>query len=531
MEKLVQKSWLIAIAIVIGIGLAMPGTGTAEPKRGGTVNFLVKPEPPHLQGALSTADAVWQTTSKFHNGLLNYDLDLKPVPELAESWEVGDDGLTITFHLRKGVKFHDGHDFSSADVKFTMEEVIKKFHPRGRTVFSHLTEVVTPDPHTAIFKFDAASPFVMYAFNASEAPMLPKHIYEGSDIRANPNNSAPIGTGPFRFVEWQKGQYIIAERNDNYWDKGKPYLDKLVMRVMPDASARAIALESGELDVGGPWPVPIAEQARLGGLGHLMLETRGYGMVSPMMWLEFNMRDPKLSDVRIHQAFAHAINKELLANTVWYGSASAATGPIVKTSRFYTADVPQYPYDPKKAQALLDAAGLKPDSNGVRLRLTFDVAPYDVNYTRSGEFIRQQLKQIGVEVELRGQDTPTYFRRIWTDNDFILNMYGISNSPDPTIGVQRMFWSKNIVKGAPFTNGSGFSNPQADALLEAAQVEVDPAKRKAIWHDFQRLAMTELPIVPLLQLDMMTIVNKRVKNLVYGGLGVYDTFANVYVEK
>ena len=221
MNTLVKKSWLIAAAVIAGMGLTMPATGTAEPVSGGTLNFLVKPEPPHLQGALSTADAVWQTTSKFHNGLLNYDLDLKPVPELAESWEVSDDGLTITFHLRKDVKFHDGRDFSSADVKFTMEEVIKKFHPRGRTVFSHLTEVATPDPHTAVFKFAAASPFAMYAFNASETPIVPKHVYEGTDIRANPNNNAPIGTGPFRFVEWQKGQYIIADRNDRLLGRGQ----------------------------------------------------------------------------------------------------------------------------------------------------------------------------------------------------------------------------------------------------------------------------------------------------------------------
>jgi peptide/nickel transport system substrate-binding protein len=250
-----------------------------------------------------------------------------------------------------------------------------------------------------------------------------------------------------------------------------------------------------------------------------------------MLWLEFNMRDPKFADVRIRQAVAHAINRDLLADTVWYGSASAATGPINNKSRFYTKDVPLYPYDPKKAQALLDAAGLKADGNGVRLKLNFDVAPYDENYLRTGEFVRQQLKQVGIEVELRGQDTPTYFRRIWTDNDFMLNLYGISNSPDPTIGVQRMFWSKNIVKGAPFTNGSGFTSAKVDALLEAAQVEVGAARRVALWQDFQRLAMTELPIVPLLQLEMTTILNKRVKNLVFSGLGVYDTFANVYVEK
>ena len=531
MGKTTQRISLIAIAVLVGIGLATVGGASSEPRRGGTVNFLVKPEPPHLQGALSTADAVWQTTSKFHNGLLNYDPDLNPVPELAESWEISADGLQITFRLRQGVKFHDGHDFTSADVKFTMEEMIKKFHPRGRTVFSHLDEVATPDAHTAVFKFKTPSPYVMFAFNASETPMAPKHIYDGTDIRANPNNSAPIGTGPFRFVEWKKGQYILTERNDAYWDEGKPYLDKLVIRVMPDASARAVALESGDLDVGGPWPVPVAEQARLGKLPHLALETQGFSMVSPMMWMEFNMRDPQFQDVRIRQAFAYAINKELLAETIWYGSAIPGTGPITNRNRFYTAEVPKYPYDPKKAEALLDEAGLKRDADGVRMRLTLDAAPYDSNYTRSGEFIRQQLKQIGVEIDLRGQDTPTYFRRIWTDNDFMLNMYGISNSPDPTIGVQRMFWSKNIVKGAPFTNGSGYSNPEIDSVLEAAQVAIDPDKRKALWHQFQRMAMTELPIIPLLRLDMVAIRSQRLKNLVEGGLGVYDTFADVYVEK
>jgi peptide/nickel transport system substrate-binding protein len=517
--------------MVTGFGFSLSNATADEPKRGGTLNFLVKPEPPHLQGAISSADPVWQTTAKFHNGLLNYDLALKPVPELAQSWEVSGDGLVITFHLREGVKFHDRTDFTSADVKFTMEEVIKKFHPRGRTVFAHLTDVATPDPHTAVFKFDTPAPYAMYAFNASETPMLPKHIYEGTDIGSNPNNSRPIGTGPFRFLEWKKGQYIIAARNEDYWDTGKPYLDKVIMRIIPDASARAIALESGELDVGGPWPVPIAEQARFESLDNLMLEKRGYSMISPMLWLEFNMRDPRFSDVRVRQALAYAINKDLLAETVWYGSASAATGPITKSSQFYTADVPKFTYNPKKARALLDAAGLKPSADGVLLHITFDVAPYDDNYLRSGEFVRQQLKEVGVNAELRGQDTPTYFRRIWTDNDFMLNMYGISNSPDPTIGVQRMYWSKNILKGSPFTNGSGFSNPKVDALLEMAQVETDPAKREAVWHDFQRLAMTELPIVPLLQLDMTTILNKRVKNLVYGGLGIYDTFANVYLEK
>jgi len=438
----------------------------------------------------------------------------------------------MTFRLRRGVKFHDGRDFTSADVKFTMEEVIKKYHPRGRTVFSKLEEVQTPDAHTAVFRFSAPAPYVLFVLNASETPMLPKHIYAGSDPRNNPANSAPVGTGPFRFVKWEKGQYILAERNDKYWDPGKPHLEKLIFRIVPDASARAVGLESGDLDLGGPWPVPIADLARLGGLPHLALETRGYGMVSPMFYLEFNMRDPMFKDVRIRRAVAHAINTAQLAEVVWQQFAVPATGPISdRLTRFYSPNVPRYEYAPKKAEALLDEAGFRRGSDGVRMRLTLDAAPYDDNYLRSGEFVRQQLRQVGIEASMRSQDTATYFRRVWTANEFQLNLYGISNTPDPTIGVQRVYWSRNIVKGAPFTNGSGYSNPQMDRILEAAQVEADPQKRRKLWEEFQQLAMTDLPIIPLLRPEMVTVVNRRVKNLVAGGLGVYDTFADVAIDR
>lgn len=518
------------ITAVAAVAVFAAGAVGAQPKRGGTLNYALKPEPPHLQGALSTADPVQQATAKFHNGLLNYDPEINPVPELAESWQVSADGRTIVFKLRRGVKFHDGRDFTSADVKFTMEEVIKKYHPRGRTVFSKLDEVQTPDPHTAVFKFSAASPYVMLVLNAAETPMLPKHIYAGSDPRNNPANSAPVGTGPFRFVKWERGQFILGERNEKYWDGSKPYLDKVILRIVPDASTRAVGLESGDLDLGGPWPAPIADQRRLGGLPHLALETRGYSMVSAMMYLEFNMRDPALRDVRVRRAVAHAINTQQLGDVVWFQSAAAATGPISdKLTRFYTPNLPRYEYAPKKAEALLDEAGLKRGADGIRMRIALDAAPYDENYLRSGEFVRQQLRQIGIEASMRSQDTPTYFRRIWTANEFQLNLYGISNTPDPTIGVQRLYWSKNIVKGAPFTNGSGYSNPQMDRLLEAAQVETDEQKRRKLWDDAQQLAMTDLPIIPLLRLDMVTIMNKRVKNLVTGALGVYDTFADIYI--
>jgi peptide/nickel transport system substrate-binding protein len=165
------------------------------------------------------------------------------------------------------------------------------------------------------------------------------------------------------------------------------------------------------------------------------------------------------------------------------------------------------------------------------MKIAFDPAPYDEHYLRSGEFIRQQLRQVGIDATQRAQDAPTYLRRIWTANEYQLNLYGISNTPDPTIGVQRLWWSKNIVKGAPFTNGSGYTNAQVDKVLEAAQVEADPQKRRKLWEEFQQLAMMELPIIPLLRVDNTTVLNKRVKNFLTSGLGVYDTLADIYIEQ
>src|SRR5499433_3286923 len=235
----------VALAVLIG-ALCLPLTAAAQ-KRGGTLVMLVQPEPPTLASYISTSGPIGQVTTKVYEGLLEYDFNLKPIPSLAESWKVSGDGKTITFVLQKGVRFHDGKPFTSADVKFSILEVLKKVHPRGAATFREVTEIETPDEHTAVFKLAAPAPYLMMALSGYESPMLPKHLFEGQDLKAAKQANAPVGTGPFKFVEWQRGQYIRLDRNPDYWRAGRPNLDRVVARFVADSATRTAALEKGEV--------------------------------------------------------------------------------------------------------------------------------------------------------------------------------------------------------------------------------------------------------------------------------------------
>ena len=247
--------------------LAALPAAAQEPVKGGTLTMIVQPEPPILVSAINSAAPIGIVSTKILEGLLTYDYDMNPKPGLAETWKVSADGRSITFNLRNGVKWHDGKDFTAADVQFSMMKVWKELHPRGRSTFAKVTAVETPSPYVVVIRLSEPSPPIMSALGGYEGQILPKHLYDGTDIAQNPWNSKPVGTGPFVFKEWQKGNFIQLERNPAYWDKGKPYLDRIVFRIIPDASARAAAFETGEVLLGGFSPVPLNDVKRLEGTG------------------------------------------------------------------------------------------------------------------------------------------------------------------------------------------------------------------------------------------------------------------------
>ena len=505
----------------LAASLAVRPARAQEVTRGGTLVMIVTPEPTMLTGAFNTAGPMQSVSPKLFDGLVTYDFDFSLRPQLATEWQLSADGLALSFKLREAVKWHDGESFSSADVAWSALNVWKTLHGRGRATYANLVAVDTPDALTAIFRFARPSPAVMNALAASESQILPRHLYEGRDVLTNPANNAPVGTGPYRFKEWQRGSAIVVTRNEDYWDKPRPYLDQIVFRIIPDGANRSAALESGEVQLAGDNPVPLNDVQRLSRVPHLVTDKRGYTSENNVHYMEFNLRRPALQDVRVRQAIAHTINRELIARAVWFGLAKPATGPVpAEMTRYYSADVPAYRLDVAAANALLDEAGLKRGEGGIRTKLFIDWAPYGDAMQRTAEVARQALRAIGIDLEIRSSDLPGWFRRVYTDYDFDMTTFFLSAMADPTIGLQRFFWSKSIQKGVAFSNASGYSNKAMDEALEGAATETDAAKRRAYFATFQRIAMTDLPILPIADLDQVTFADKRLHDYTIGANGI-----------
>jgi peptide/nickel transport system substrate-binding protein len=533
-NEITRRATLIGMAslplttggLEIVMAQAEASAAAGEPKNGGTMNMLIIGEPLTLVALTSLTTLA--VTAKVTEGLLEYGHDMEPRSQLATAWEVSPDGLRYTFKLREGVKWHDGKPFTSADVQSSIN-LLKTAHPRGRQTFANVVRVELPDEHTAVIVLEKPVPYMINAFAAAESPMMPKHLYEGVEPASSPNSSAPVGTGPFKFKEWVRGSHVVYERNPNYWDAPKPYLDQLIVRFVPDANARSIALETGASDLGYRTPVGLGDLKRLEKTGNLNFEPQGYEYSSNITSMTFNLENKYFSNPKVRQAIAHAINRDVMVKTVFYGYATPCPSPIVPTLKPFHSDQPSpYPYDIEKAKQLLDEAGLPVGADGKRFSFSLDAMPIQTDPKRLAEYIRGALMRIGVGVDIRLEDSASYVRRVYAQRQFDAALAELSNLYDPIVGVRRLYWSKNIVQGLPFSNASHFRNDRVDEILEQTAVESDRAKRIEMFKEFQTIVMTELPDINLCMPNWLTIHNPKLQGHSVTADGVEGNFASVH---
>ena len=362
------------------------------------------------------------------------------------------------------------------------------------------------------------------AMDTQNVPIMPRHIYEGKDYRATELNETPIGTGPFKFVEWVRGAYIHLAKNENYRVEGQPYLEAIYYRIIPDGSSRAVALETGEVQLVAWSDVEKFDVNRLAELPGIEMTKKGYEYFSPLMWYEANLRREPFNDLRFRKAMMHLIDKDLMVERILYGHGRAATGPISEATRFHDPDLPTYDFDPEKAKALLDEIGLTPDADGVRLRFTFQVVPFGELQTRFAEYFRQAMSEAGIVVTLESNDVAGWSKKIsnW-DYDMtgnILFQYG-----DPALGVSRTYVSSNIRKGVMFSNTQGYENPEVDRLFAEAASAVGDEARQAKYSEVQRLLVEELPVLWVMEQHFPTLYDDRLTDLITGATGVNASFA------
>lgn len=500
------------------------GHAQQQPTHGGTLNWALRVEPPTLVPINTPAGGAIDIGPKVVEGLLTYDDQLNPKPLLATAWEVAPDGLTYTFKLREGVKWHDGQPFTSADVAWSIE-ALKEHHSRGRATFAQVSEVETPDAHTAILRLSKPAPFLLTALASYESPIVPRHLYAGKDLASNEYNKAPIGTGPFVFKEWVRGSHIILERNPDYWDKPKPYLDRVVAKFIPDASARASALESGDIHIAGNG-IAVGEIERLSKLPRLRVDNSAWPYQAQHNQIIINHETPILQNLQVRQAIAQAISVEQINQLAWYGQGIPSATGIGKASRYHDASIPFHPFDPNAAEKLLDQAGHPRGADGTRFTLRLTTNPYTER--RIADVIRQQLQKVGINAVINPYDFGTYVNKIYTEREFDLTVESQSNLFDPTVGVQRVFWSKNFQIGLPFSNGGHYANPEVDRLLEAAAVEPDENKRRELFAQFQRTAWADVATIDLGKPPETVTYHHKLIDPEPGAERTYGSFANLY---
>ncbi|GAC1325489.1 MAG: ABC transporter substrate-binding protein [Chloroflexota bacterium] len=462
---------------------------SSAPKQGGTAVIAVDADPETLNPGLTTSNVTGDIQAKVFEGLVWLDQNYTPQPDLATAWHISPDGKTYTFSLRQGVTWHDGQPFTSADVKYTFEQVLAKYHPRTSTTFKQLGVTVDmPDPQTAVVNLQ--QPFAPFLVQMSvfEAPILPKHLYDGSDPTTNPINQAPVGTGPFKFTEWNRGSTIKVVRNNQYWDTGKPYLDSIIFQVVPLPANRSTGLETGELDFVLDFYLPKADVGRLSSNASL-ISKRGQGAPA-IDFLMFNTRNQVLANKAVRQALALAVNRDTQVQQAMSGLGRPGYGAfgdgfhwLLSPDDNYTN---RYPVDTARAKSMLAASNMPGDTS---LRLTYDAAR--ANQNTGAQIIADNLRQIGINVDLQPLERTVMIDKVFTQKDFDLTLQSFFSSGDPSIGYHRLYLTNT--GAAPFVNASGYSNPQVDDLLAKASTAPTQADRVSYYQKLQTMLNEDLP--------------------------------------
>ena len=497
----------------------------AEPSpsasRGGTLSVAIDSDPGTLNPAISTSGGTHTASELVFNGLVELTPELDPVPELAESWEVLEKGALYRFDLRDGVTWHDGKPFTSADVKFTFEQMLLKLHSRTKaSVGAALSSIDTPDADTVEFRFTQPYAPLLLQLDVTEAPILPKHLYEGTDVQKNPANNKPIGTGPFTLTSYTPDSELRFAANRKYFKPDLPRLDEVVMRIIPDKGNQVVALEAGEVDwlFGAPGPdLPGLQDS---GDFDFLTTPLNPGGSNCIMTVTFNLEKPMFQDVRLRTALGKALDRQQFVDRVIFGQGRVAAAPISSGIPFaHAADLKGMPtFDRAEAERLLDTAGWKRSGGGTRTAQGVDGVddgtPLQFGFTHFptfkayAELLRAQLKEVGAEVTLTPLEPPVFADTVFKARQFDTNIISYCNGADPEIGVKRMYTTANIGP-VPFSNAAAYRNPAVDALFDRARTTVDEKARTPIYRELQEILVKDLPYLWIVETESTRVFPKR----------------------
>ncbi len=457
------------------------------------------------------------------SGLVRYSPELELTGELAKSWEFSPDCRELTFHLREDVKWHDGEPFTSADVVFTYETVTDPETPTPYgSNYGPVKEVRATGPYTVKITYE--KPFAP-AVEAWGLGIVPKHLLENTNVGESELNRKPIGTGPYKFKQWDTGQKVVLEANQEYFE-GRPGIDKYIMRIIPEQSTQLLELRSGGLDHMGLTPSQYKlETVKPQYSDHF---TKYRYPIPVFTYMGYNLKDPRFADVRIRRAMTHAINKQELIKGVLLGLGKPANGPFHPDSWAYNSAVKDFNYDPERALALFAEAGWLPGPDGLLTKdgetFNFTVITNQGNDQRlkTAQIISERLKAVGVQMKIETREWQAFLHNHVHTRQFEAIIIGWSLGFDPDL---YDIWHSSKTGEREF-NFVSYKNEEVDRLLIEGRQSCDQEKRKAIYNRVHELITEDQPYTFLYVPDATPILHKRFKGVEESPIGILYDFIN-----
>jgi peptide/nickel transport system substrate-binding protein len=487
-------------------GAVLVLAGCGEARDPGTVVLLIESSPTALDPRIESDAQSERINQLIFDSLVELDQTFQPRPALAERWEFPDP-LTCVFHLRSGVRFHDGRALTSRDVRYTFTSILEgSVTTTKASTFRSVARIETPDDHTVVFKFK--EPYASFLASVSQGAIGIVPEGAGKDFAR-----APVGSGAFKFVSSLQDEEVIVERNADYW-RGTPRHARVRLKVAPDTTVRALELRKGSADV----EINALTADMVRALEH---EPRLRLVQSPgtvYQYIALNMQDPTMRNVEVRRALAHAIDRGPLIEYLWRNQARPASSVLPPSHWAFCPDAAQYAHDPSRARALLDAAGFRAGADGVRLRLTMKTSTEETSRLLAA-VVQQQLREVGVALELRSNEFATFYADIVKGAFQMYTLRWIRANNDPDI-FEYCFHSRRIPPNG--ANRGRYSNPQLDALLDASRAEMNQEKRRAQLFEIQRILNDDLPYLHLWYYDNVVVHSDRLTGIAPAPGGDYD---------
>lgn len=503
---------------------------SSEPAYGDTLIVGSIGEPSVLIPMLAGDSASHDVAGLIFNGLVKYDTDLSVIGDLAELWNISPDGLVITFHLRKGVKWADGVEFTADDVMFGYKTIINEKTPTAyQEDYLQVKKAEVLDKYT--FRATYKKPFAPALTSWGNLVVLPRHLLEDKDITKTDFGRKPIGMGPYKLNTWTSGQEVVLDSNGDYFE-GRPYIDKYIYKIIPDPATMFLELRAGGIDMMGLTPIQYTKQTETDYFRKNFQKFR-YPVFS-YTYLGFNLKYPMFQDKRVRQAMAYAIDKSEIVDVVLFGLGKPATGPYVPNTWPYNPDIKKYEFNLVKAKQLLKEAGWEDtdgdgilDKGGQRFEFTILTNMGNSLRMNTATIIQWRLAKIGVKVDIRVLEWSTFINEFIDKRRFQAVILGWSIGIDPD---QYDIWHSSKTRKKEF-NFVSYMNFEVDELLEKGRRTFDIEERKKAYFRIQEILADELPYIFLYVPDATPIVHTRFKDIKPSPIGITYNLHKWYVPK